>query len=106
MGYDIPADHHGPLPSAQPAERRREPTAAPETWTTADQIALEKLQARRERVLTEQRKPVIEVSQLLVEDMPRQPLPADVADVLIQHAERVIDALKPYDSNTRAEKAS
>lgn len=80
-----------------------------ETWTPADEITFRAMQKKRERVQTKNREPVA---------LPRIPMPGALpspiapthpvdrlTDALIENAERSRDALKPYDSNTRAAEA-
>lgn len=66
-----------------------------QSWTKADQAALDELTARKERVMLEQREPLIEV----VNRMPAKS--QALVDWLIHNADAVRDALQPFDSGVR-----
>jgi hypothetical protein len=101
MGYlpDDLYDSRGNLPNNHTAT----PAPMPERWTTSDQVHLEELQKRRDRVLARQRGPVREIAAKLCKQMGVHDDhdADDLTGYLIEQAEPLIDALKPYDSGTR-----
>lgn len=90
-----------------------------ETWTPADEITFRAMQEKRKRVQTKNREPVAALASVLhAVALPQIPMPGALpspiapthpvdrlTDALIENAERLRDALKPYDSNTRAAEA-
>lgn len=69
-----------------------------EAWTAADEAALREMIARRDAVTQRRRAAVSEA----VDKFFYRGIDIDaVVDALIEHAETVRDALKPFDSGTR-----
>lgn len=70
-----------------------------DTWTAADEAALNEMAARREAVMEKRRAAVGAVVDAFYYGGIGS---VDIVDGLIEHADAVRDALKPYDSGARA----
>lgn len=72
----------------------------PESWTAAEETLFLETQQRRARVLERRKQPVLEIANDIVRLL-NTVGDRKVTDYLINNAEKIVDALRPYDSGVR-----
>jgi hypothetical protein len=67
-----------------------------ERWTPGDETALKELQERKIRIIEAAKNPIVRVAEALCHKDPES-----LAELLVQSAAEIRDALKPFDSRVQ-----
>ena len=73
-------------------------------WTAQDEAQLQQTLARKAEILSKTREPLVNTIELMIvkHDIRHRELP-DIADVFIDYADQIRDALQPFDSGVRVQ---